>query len=98
MLAHSHLLCHVTYKILHLFVPKLHVTELEIISPPSVKLKIYLTLCRDGKKKQNCKCVRYDVNGECRVILVATRDVAKGERLYYDYNGHEHEYPTQHFV
>jgi SET domain-containing protein len=42
--------------------------------------------------------VRYDVNGECRVILVATRDVAKGERLYYDYNGHEHEYPTQHFV
>ncbi|KAL9340252.1 hypothetical protein Peur_066471 [Populus x canadensis] len=52
----------------------------------------------DGKKKQNCKCVRYDVNGECRVILVATRDVAKGERLYYDYNGHEHEYPTQHFV
>ncbi|KAJ6741014.1 HISTONE-LYSINE N-METHYLTRANSFERASE ATXR5 [Salix purpurea] len=52
----------------------------------------------DGKKKQNCKCVRYDVNGECRVILVATRDIAKGERLYYDYNGYEHEYPTQHFV
>uniref|UniRef100_A0A2C9UQ71 [histone H3]-lysine(27) N-methyltransferase n=1 Tax=Manihot esculenta TaxID=3983 RepID=A0A2C9UQ71_MANES len=52
----------------------------------------------DGKKKQNCKCVRYSVNGECRVVLVATRDIAKGERLYYDYNGYEHEYPTQHFV
>ncbi|KAI6691908.1 hypothetical protein NL676_019618 [Syzygium grande] len=41
----------------------------------------------DGKKKQNCKCVRYNVNGQCRVFLVATRDIAKGERLYYDYNG-----------
>ncbi|XP_039063131.1 probable Histone-lysine N-methyltransferase ATXR5 [Hibiscus syriacus] len=52
----------------------------------------------EGKKKQNCKCVRYGVNGECRVLLVATRDIAKGERLYYDYNGYEHEYPTHHFV
>ncbi|XP_030512057.2 probable Histone-lysine N-methyltransferase ATXR5 [Rhodamnia argentea] len=52
----------------------------------------------DGKKKQNCKCVRYNVNSECRVFLVATRDIAKGERLYYDYNGYEHEYPTHHFV
>ncbi|XP_050204278.1 probable Histone-lysine N-methyltransferase ATXR5 [Mercurialis annua] len=52
----------------------------------------------DGKKKQNCKCVRYSINGECRVFLVATRDIAKGERLYYDYNGYEQEYPTQHFV
>lgn len=52
----------------------------------------------DGKKKQNCKCVRYNVNGECKVFLVATRDIAKGERLYYDYNGYEHEYPTHHFI
>ncbi|KAL6225411.1 hypothetical protein ACLB2K_004261 [Fragaria x ananassa] len=52
----------------------------------------------EGKKKQNCKCVRYSVNDECRVLLVATRDIAKGERLYYDYNGYEHEYPTEHFV
>ncbi|KAK9293035.1 hypothetical protein L1049_021019 [Liquidambar formosana] len=52
----------------------------------------------EGKKKQNCKCVRYSVNGECRVFLVATRDIAKGERLYYDYNGYEHEYPTHHFI
>ncbi|KAH9724236.1 Histone-lysine N-methyltransferase ATXR6 [Citrus sinensis] len=52
----------------------------------------------DGKKKQNLKCVRYNVNGECRVLLVANRDIAKGERLYYDYNGYEKEYPTEHFV
>ncbi|RYQ84896.1 hypothetical protein Ahy_A10g048483 isoform C [Arachis hypogaea] len=52
----------------------------------------------EGRKKQNCKCVRYNVNGECRVLLVATRDISKGERLYYDYNGYEHEYPTHHFV
>lgn len=53
---------------------------------------------REGKKKQNVKCVRFDVNGEARVLLIATRDIHKGERLYYDYNGYEHEYPTQHFV
>ncbi|KAK9291880.1 hypothetical protein L1049_019831 [Liquidambar formosana] len=52
----------------------------------------------DGKKKQNLKCVRFDVNGECRVLLIANRDIPKGERLYYDYNGYEHEYPTEHFV
>lgn len=63
-----------------------------------VMLKLYHNLCREGKKKQNCKCVRYSVNDECRVLLVATRDIAKGERLYYDYNGYEHEYPTEHFV
>lgn len=44
------------------------------------------------------KCVRYSVEGECVVLLVATRDIAKGERLYYDYNGYEHEYPTHNFV
>ncbi|XP_062120055.1 histone-lysine N-methyltransferase ATXR6 [Humulus lupulus] len=52
----------------------------------------------EGKKKQNLKCVRFDVNGECRVLLIANRDISKGERLYYDYNGDEHEYPTEHFV
>ncbi|KAM6555519.1 hypothetical protein CsatB_002538 [Cannabis sativa] len=52
----------------------------------------------EGKKKQNLKCVRFNVNGECRVLLIANRDISKGERLYYDYNGDEHEYPTEHFV
>ncbi|KAJ4957947.1 hypothetical protein NE237_025058 [Protea cynaroides] len=53
---------------------------------------------QNGKKKQNVKCVRYNVDGECRVLLITCRDILKGERLYYDYNGQEHEYPTQHFV
>lgn len=57
-----------------------------------------VTCCSDGRKKQNLKCVRFDVNGECRVLLIAIRDIAKGERLYYDYNGSEQEYPTHHFV
>ncbi|PON72020.1 Methyltransferase [Parasponia andersonii] len=52
----------------------------------------------EGKKKQNLKCVRFNVNGECRVLLIANRDISKGERLYYDYNGYEHEYPTEHFI
>ncbi|XP_010312470.1 probable Histone-lysine N-methyltransferase ATXR5 isoform X2 [Solanum lycopersicum] len=52
----------------------------------------------EGKKKQNLKCVRYSVKGACHVLLVTIRDIAKGERLYYDYNGYEHEYPTHHFV
>lgn len=52
----------------------------------------------EGRKKQNLKCVRFNVNGECRVLLIANRDISKGERLYYDYNGYEHEYPTEHFV
>ncbi|CAI9108991.1 OLC1v1008716C1 [Oldenlandia corymbosa var. corymbosa] len=52
----------------------------------------------ESRKRQNLKCVRYNVNGECRVLLVATRDIAKGERLYYDYNGHEYEYPTHMFI
>lgn len=42
--------------------------------------------------------MRFDVNGECRVLLIASRDIRKGERLYYDYNGYENEYPTEHFV
>ncbi|KAL3521677.1 hypothetical protein ACH5RR_019826 [Cinchona calisaya] len=55
-------------------------------------------ITEDGKKKQNVKCVRFDVNGDCRDLLNASRDITKGERLYYDYNGYEHEYPTEHFV
>ncbi|ONK57528.1 uncharacterized protein A4U43_C09F1420 [Asparagus officinalis] len=52
----------------------------------------------EGRKKQNLKCVRYNVDGECRVLLVTCRDISPGERLYYDYNGYEQEYPTEHFV
>ncbi|GJX04668.1 histone-lysine N-methyltransferase ATXR6 [Tanacetum coccineum] len=53
---------------------------------------------QEGRKKQNLKCVRYNVDGEARVLLVANRDISKGERLYYDYNAYEYEYPTEHFV
>ncbi|PIN21410.1 Histone-lysine N-methyltransferase [Handroanthus impetiginosus] len=53
---------------------------------------------QEGKKKQNVKCLRFDIDGECRVLLIASRDIKKGERLYYDYNGYENEYPTEHFV
>ncbi|PNY15727.1 histone-lysine N-methyltransferase ATXR5-like protein [Trifolium pratense] len=52
----------------------------------------------EGKKKQNCKCVRYAVDGESRVFLVAIRDISEGEKLYYDYNGFEYQYPTHNFV
>ncbi|CAK9207221.1 unnamed protein product [Sphagnum troendelagicum] len=52
----------------------------------------------EGKKKQNLRCVRYDVDGEARVLLIAIRDIPQGERLYYDYNAFQKEYPTQHFV
>ncbi|XP_025828556.1 probable Histone-lysine N-methyltransferase ATXR5 [Panicum hallii] len=52
----------------------------------------------DGKKKQNVKCVRYDIDGESHVLLVACRDIACGEKLYCDYNGQENAYPTHHFL
>ena len=58
----------------------------------------FCEMCREGRKKQNLKCVRFNINGEARVLLVANRDISKGERLYYDYNGYEHEYPTENFV
>ncbi|EYU30388.1 hypothetical protein MIMGU_mgv1a020259mg, partial [Erythranthe guttata] len=35
-------------------------------------------------KKHKIKCVRYNIYKECVVLLVANRDIAKGERLYYD--------------
>lgn len=54
--------------------------------------------CREGRRKQNLRCVRYDISGQSRVLLIAIRDIAKGERLYYDYNAYHKEYPTQHFV
>ncbi|EYU30402.1 hypothetical protein MIMGU_mgv11b021588mg [Erythranthe guttata] len=62
------------------------------------------------RNKQNIKCVKYNVDKECVVLLVANRDIAKGERIYYDYNGSkgemlyydyngcEYEYPTHYFV
>ncbi|KAH7284142.1 hypothetical protein KP509_34G040900 [Ceratopteris richardii] len=53
---------------------------------------------REGKKKQNLKSVRFDIDGEAHALLIAIRDIHKGERLYYDYNGYQNDYPTEHFV
>ncbi|KAJ7563466.1 hypothetical protein O6H91_03G111400 [Diphasiastrum complanatum] len=53
---------------------------------------------QEGKKKQNLRCVRFDIDGEAHALLVAIRDIPKGERLYYDYNAYHKEYPTEHFV
>ncbi|KAL2652870.1 hypothetical protein R1flu_020998 [Riccia fluitans] len=53
---------------------------------------------REGKKKQNLRCIRYNVDGEARALLIAIRDIAKGERLYYDYNAYLSDYPTHCFL
>eukprot|EP00249_Psilotum_nudum_P025362 c29755_g1_i1 orf=245-1354(+) len=53
---------------------------------------------KEGRKKQNLRCVRFDIDGEAHALLIAIRDIAKGERLYYDYNAYQHDYPTEHFV
>ncbi|CAI6003068.1 unnamed protein product [Closterium sp. NIES-65] len=52
---------------------------------------------KEGRRKINLRCVRFSVKGEARALLIATRRIAKGERLYYDYNRLVHEYPTMHF-
>lgn len=78
---------------------KQQIQKFVFFPPKVIPLGHHITDCfRFAKKKQNCKCVRYSIKGECRVLLVATRDISKGERLYYDYNGYEHEYPTHHFL
>ncbi|KAH7278698.1 hypothetical protein KP509_38G052900 [Ceratopteris richardii] len=53
---------------------------------------------REGKKKQNLRSVRFNIDGEAHALLIAIRDIHKGERLYYDYNGYQQDYPTEHFV
>jgi hypothetical protein len=53
---------------------------------------------KDGKKKQNVKCVWYDIDGESHILLVAYRDIACGQKLYSDHNGQENAYPTINFL
>lgn len=53
---------------------------------------------KGARKKLNCRSVRFSVGGQTRVLLITIRDVKKGERLYYDYNGHQSNYPTEHFI
>ncbi|WVZ59524.1 hypothetical protein U9M48_009650 [Paspalum notatum var. saurae] len=42
----------------------------------------HCTACsiREGRKKQNLNCVRFDGGGECRVLLVTNRDISKDQR------------------
>eukprot|EP00898_Chlorokybus_atmophyticus_P003295 jgi/Chlat1/3967/Chrsp26S04212 len=54
--------------------------------------------CRDARRKINLRSARFNVGGRAIVLLIAIRDIAQGERLYYDYNALVSEYPTQHFV
>ena len=56
------------------------------------------------ERKQNLFSARFSVSGECRVVFITARDIAKGEQLYYDYNGgadsslEDGYYPTSDFV
>lgn len=51
-----------------------------------------------GRRSQNVRSARFEVDGESRVLLYAARDISKGEMLSYDYNAAMSRYPTQHFV
>ena len=51
-----------------------------------------------GRRAQNVRSARFDVDGEARVVLYAARDISKGELLCYDYNAARARYPTEHFV
>uniref|UniRef100_A0A7N0TDW0 SET domain-containing protein n=1 Tax=Kalanchoe fedtschenkoi TaxID=63787 RepID=A0A7N0TDW0_KALFE len=53
---------------------------------------------RESRKKLNCKLVRYNVDGEMRVFIVAIRKIEKGTTLYCDYNAGGYTYPTYNFV
>lgn len=50
------------------------------------------------KKKQNVYSYRMSINGSVHILLVAMRNIKKGEILYYNYNGVYNGYPTQYFV
>ena len=42
--------------------------------------------------------MRYDIDEEIYVLLVACRDIACDEKLYCDYNAKENAYPAHHFL
>jgi len=53
---------------------------------------------KEGLRKLNVRSGRFNINGQCRIVLYANRNIKKGEILYYDYNaGCFGEYPTQGF-
>jgi hypothetical protein len=42
---------------------------------------------KDAKTKENVKAVKFCYRGVCRVLFVATRDIAPRETLFLNYNG-----------
>ena len=51
------------------------------------------------KKKQNVNSIRLSIDGSVHILLIAKRNIKKGEILYYDYNaGGYNSYPTYNFV
>jgi hypothetical protein len=51
------------------------------------------------KKKQNVYSIRFSIEGSVHILLLASKNIKKGEILYYDYNaGGYGNYPTEHFV
>jgi len=39
-----------------------------------------------SKRKANVRTRRFDLDGECRVVLFTAKNVEAGEMLHYDYN------------
>lgn len=42
---------------------------------------------KDAKAKENVRAVKFSYKGVCRVLFVATRDIAPRETLFLNYNG-----------
>ena len=44
------------------------------------------------------RSARFSYDGKVCVLLFCCRNVAKGDKLCYDYNGFRRGYPTEHFT
>lgn len=53
---------------------------------------------KESLKRQNCRIVWFDVEGEARNIIYAYSDIKKGDICYVDYNEGLSEYPTENFI
>lgn len=78
-------------------------TSLVIIPDKKGNLARFLSGINNTSKKsiakQNVHSIRFNIDGESRVILYAKKNIKKGDLLYYDYNaGGFGEYPTQDFI
>jgi [histone H3]-lysine27 N-methyltransferase len=49
-------------------------------------------------KLENVKCMRFSYKGRVRLLLYTSKPIQAGETLYFNYNGSNYEYPTDHFV